>query len=212
MSRKTISGVTYHWQRNNLNKPGTTCYNTSMATVIDYIMTKDGIPMERIGMKDEHMQLEDYLYNIIYSNETKAWIKKNVSRFGAWMLESSPQTIAYVEEMIFNKYMNQFGYICQFLDDVSYEDYVKFIDKFELPQILHGKYPVREGDKIKYLGHITVGIGYDTDKKSMIIHDPYGDWRTNYKDQSGKEVEYPYGDVFIKNKNGNMWLTHIKKA
>lgn len=210
---KKIQNVTYHWQRNNLKRPLSTCYNTSMATVIDYIMTKDKIPMERIGMKEKDMQLEDYLYGLIYSPETTTWIKRNVGRFGAWMLESNPQTIAYVEEMIFNKLMNQFGYICQFLDRVHYDDYCAFIDKFELPQVLHGKYPVKEGKSVKYLGHITVGIGYNTENKSFLVHDPYGDWRTNYANQSGKDVEYPFGDIYIKDKkDSSMWLTHIKKA
>jgi len=209
-TRFIIKNVPYHWQRNNLNKPNTTCYNTSMATVIDYIMTKDNIPLERIGMKETHMQLEDYLYNLIYSDETKAWIKRNVSKFGTWMLESNPHTIAYVEEMIFNKLMNQFGYMCQFLTAVTYDDYVKFIDKFQLPQVLHGKYPVK-GFKNTYLGHITVGIGYDLKNKSIIQHDPYGDWRTNYNNQSGKEVEYPFYQLYVKDEKAQtMWLTHIK--
>jgi len=211
-TRFIIPSVTYHWQRNNLNKPHTTCYNTSMATVIDFIMTKDKIPMERIGMKEKDMQLEDYLYGLIYSKETQLWIKNNIGRLGKWMLEMSPQTIAYVEEMIFNKLMNQFGYMCQFLTSVTYDDYVSFIDKFQLPQVLHGKYPVK-GFKSKYLGHITVGIGYDTKNKSLIEHDPYGDWRTNYSNQSGKEVEYPFGPLYIKDDNKQtMWLTHIKKV
>ena len=62
------------------------------------------------------------------------------------------------------------------------------------------------------IGHITVGIGYDTKNKSLIEHDPYGDWRTNYSNQSGKEVEYPFGPLYIKDDNKQtMWLTHKRK-
>ena len=76
-TRFIIPSVTYHWQRNNLNKPHTTCYNTSMATVIDFIMTKDKIPMERIGMKEKDMQqIAEWIERIVLDIENETTILK----------------------------------------------------------------------------------------------------------------------------------------
>jgi hypothetical protein len=43
-------------------------------------------------------------------------------------------------------------------------------------------------------GHIILAVGYDD--KNLIVHDPYGNALTNYKDTNGEYVSYP--DEYLK--------------
>ncbi|HMX35311.1 MAG TPA: papain-like cysteine protease family protein, partial [Leptospiraceae bacterium] len=40
-------------------------------------------------------------------------------------------------------------------------------------------------------GHIILVLGYDKDKDEFIVHDPFGDATTNYKDTNGAYKRYP---------------------
>lgn len=219
--KKILKDVIYHTQRNNKNDPYVTCYSTSISTVIDCILKTIGLDKGALGCPLE-MQLDDFIYNEIYSKETKKWIRKNVSKFGAWMLNVRPQTIAYVEEYIFNKFMNRYGYECKFKMNQTFFDYCKLIDETGLPQILHGYFK----PETKVGGHVIVGVGYDIETieasagflnpritatlESFIVHDPYGDANTKYKKTDGKFLQYENNHWFHKNKTA-MWITTINK-
>lgn len=44
-------------------------------------------------------------------------------------------------------------------------------------------------------GHFVLIIGYDLAKKVWIVHDPFGNWLTGYKDTKGAYLEYPMARV-----------------
>lgn len=60
-------------------------------------------------------------------------------------------------------------------------------------------------------GHITCGIGFDREKKTFIINDPYGNALTKYKDNKGEKVEYPCNHWFI-NEDGYIYYIYIMKT
>lgn len=60
-------------------------------------------------------------------------------------------------------------------------------------------------------GHIVVIIGLQG--KDFIVHDPWGNYNTNYKDFNGKAVIYSektLTDVLINKRNNGIWLHTIK--
>ncbi|MFW9871937.1 MAG: C39 family peptidase [Candidatus Thorarchaeota archaeon] len=197
--------ATYHTQRNNKRKPYITCYNTSMATGIDYILKLQGKDKTTIGCPI-NMQLDDYLYDIIYSKETKKWIKDNAGRFGAWFLSSKPHTLAAVECYVFNKLMNSFGYKAEFLQNQTFNDFVNLINNENVPQILHGYFK----PETRVGGHVIVGIGYEVTSGSFICHDPYGDAKTKYVNKKGANVVYKNNHWFHHN-DTSIWITAIKR-
>lgn len=195
-----LNDVPYHSQRDNKYDPSITCYPTSLSMVIAYILQLNNLDKTAIGCKQEQ-QLEDFLYKDIYSQETKDWMYET-----GFKSDLKPHTTAIIEEHIFNKHMKQYGYRCKFIQNATYDDYCFAIDKFQVPQLLHGKYPL----KYKTLGHVVAGVGYNKLNKSFIINDPFGSWITQYQNVNGKEVEYPFGGIYIK-QNNLMWMTSIIK-
>lgn len=206
-----LKDVEYFSQRDNTNLPYYTCYNTSVAMAINYILQKLNLNKTHIGCPEDK-QLEDYLFDLISTPDTKKWIKQNVSKYGDWMNEMAPQTIAYVEEYIFNKLMKPYGYTCKFVTNAPFNYICDLIATEQLPQIIHGKYPLEN----KTLGHISLAVGFDLEKELFIAHDPYGDFNTGYKTTNGAFVKYPLnhpkGPQYLKDiKKRTMWCTTFTK-
>jgi hypothetical protein len=203
--RKKLNAV-YHTQRNNIFKPFITCYSTSMATVIDFILTKEEKTKCTIGCP-KNTQLDDFVYKQIYSKDTKKWIRKNAGRFGSWFLRVKPHTVAAIEVYVFNKLMKRLGYRAEFRQGQTFNDYKYLIDKYEIPQVLHGYF--KPETRVK--GHIIVGVGYDITEGVFICHDPYGNAKLEYKSVKGAYVHYPVNHWFMTKKTKPMWITAIIK-
>lgn len=194
--------VPYHVQRNNENIPYTACYNTTMAMITNFILKKEKLKKIDIGCA-LYQQIEDKIYELIYSQETKKWIKENASKYGTWFLKYKAHTLAAVECYIFNKLMNKYGYSAKFKTNQTFDDYKRLIDK-GLPQALHGYF--KPETRVK--GHVVCGIGYRKDK--FVIHDPFGDARSAYKIFRGANVIYPNNHWFHKRRD-SMWITTIEQ-
>jgi len=73
--------------------------------------------------------------------------------------------------------------------------------------LLFGK-PVVIAGVFAGLEHIVVAIGFD--ETGFIIHDPFGDARTNYKSQNGNHVHYSYSQMEQwQCKSGDTWAHFI---
>ncbi len=201
MIKFALEDVPYFSQTDNKIFPVTTCYPTSLGMAITYCLDLIGLDKTDIGCPCGK-QIEDFITEIAMSSETKKWIKNNVGRLGNWMLKYKPRTIAYVEEMIFNKLLNKHGFKATFRTDLTYGKYCSHIDFNKLPIVLHGDF--RKISKVK--GHITLGIGYDESDNIIIVNDPYGNaihdkYRSHKK---GEKAKYPLS-VFVKDKKAHMW-------
>lgn len=192
-----LEDVLYLTQVDNKLFPGTTCYPTSLSMAIQYCLDISGNTKGDIGCKG-NMQLEDYITEITQSSETKAWIKENISKYGAWMFKYKPRTIAVVEEYIFNELMNEFGFKAIFKENITFSTYQKLIQTNELPIVLHGKFGGIRG----VFGHICCGVGWEAAK--IVVHDPFGNAELNKyrKNSDGWFARYPLR--YFVDKNGFM--------
>ena len=153
-----------------------------------------------IGCPDE-MQLEDYITSLFDTKEMIDWKKKYVANGNKWAAAVSTRYIVDAQMYIFNKFMKQYGFTEQFTTEGTFEEYCKTLEENKLPITIFGNYPVLNNG-----GHISLGVGFDKNKKTVIHHDPYGNVEyDSYKThKKGEYSEYEYAKYFLRSKH--MWL------
>ena len=185
--KKILDDVPYFIQTDNNLFASTSCYATCMAMAMSYCLQLKKLDKTDIGCPF-YVQLEDYISSIIQSDEIKMWINRNWKRYGSWFLKYKPQTLAAVQEHVFNILMYPHGYKTTFNGWISYEEYCKHIDK-KYPVAIHGMF----SSVSNIHGHIVLGIGYDTIHPSkIIVNDPWGNALFDkYKSHThGENAEY----------------------
>lgn len=181
-----LNDVEYFTQRDNKKDPFRTCYSTSMAMAMNYLLKTIGKSRAHIGCCDGK-QLEDFIYEQIYSEDTKKYIRENISKYGRWILpyfNNSLQLTAAAECYVFNKFMRDYGYKAEYKEGVSRQTLEELL-RFGLPQVLHGNY--KSTSSIG--GHIVCLVGLD--EEGLFVHDPYGDAMKGYRTTKGDFVKYP---------------------
>ena len=190
--------------KNNKIDPYRVCFPTSEATVIEFCLNKVGKTELDIGCPPD-MQLDDYITTLAQSAKVKQYLKQNVSKFGQWVLEVEPRYIGIAEAFIFNDLMNQFGFYAQFKTGITFEQYCDIIEETQLPQIGFGNF---KGMLAGNGGHIVAVVGFNRDKKTFTVMDPYGDANTKYTNNiDGKYKEYAFEKWFDKGKS-TLWMQH----
>ena len=198
-----VYDVPYFSQADNAILASTTCYATSMAMAMTYCLQLKGLTKEAVGCPP-YAQLEDHITTIIQSNETKLWIQRNWTRYGAWFLKYKPRTLAGVQEYIFNMLMIPHGYKSKFSAQLTYDEYCERIHE-GFPVVIHGMFK----SVSRVAGHIVLGIGYYKNEKSgkLIVHDPWGNalfdkYRSHSK---GAEAEYDQSLLMRSWKERKIW-------
>ena len=180
--------VNYHTQRNNTKfkikpyfpirkYPSTSCFTTSLNMILSYC-----------GIKKRD---EDLLNDL----ESK-WFKRIFKRtYGSinWMMNFFYRnTLRYLwkaEMLLGNHYLKKVSKRLKFLGFNTWNTF-----KQRVISEIDNNRPVIVGLKRKIdgkkFGHIIVIIGYN--EESFIIHDPYGNGMTLYKETYGYCVIYPY--------------------
>ncbi len=178
-----LNDVTYHSQRDNVTKDGVVnganmCNLTSLAMV-----------MEQMGIDvgNGEKQYEDRLYEIA----------KELGLGGENLWDDTGEVYEEIFKYI-NK-QNKMDYIIKVTNESTeerkFEDIAKELIKQNKPIIASGYFPN---------GHIVTIVGYDSN--GWIVHDPYGDANTKYKNTNGNYVKYKYGRYDI----GKKWFAYIK--
>lgn len=206
----------FHVQTNNKYNPFVTCFPTSVAMPIDYILTILGKTAKDLGIDEE--QIEDYLTKMAKKPSLVKWMLNNL---GSWTRSYTEKAwlVGKVEEKNFDELMNKLGYDSTFTDDISYENLCKLLYETNIPQVVCGDFSsLRKQYGYKVQGHINCCIGFNNDdgKKDLIVLDPYGyAFQQGYYDpnnpSSGFKVRYPWS-LFQRNKNGNGWCLQIRKS
>ncbi len=200
-----IKDVPYFTQIDNKLFARSACYPTSNAMAIQYCLDEAGASRGDIGCIEKDEQLEDYITKLTESESTRNWIKRNVSKYGAWMLRYKPRTIAKVEEHIFNILMDRMGYAAQFRV-MTWENFCRELERQELPMPVRGYFPALLGG-----GHICCAVGHNKHKREIIVHDPFGNANDKYaRHDNGAGVNYPADKWFI-NKKGKIWVLAIRR-
>lgn len=159
--QRNLAGIAYRSQRDNAHYPSSTCNVTSYAMVL----------AGYFGVSDPPgKQLEDALFEIITSPEGVAYAKVNFP----WAIGS---TALWTVHGMLVWAAAQLNPICK----------MKFSTTRTWTQIvgeLSNGRPVVLSGKFTASGHIVCATGL-VDPKTIIVHDPWGDWNRGYREVSG---------------------------
>lgn len=180
--RKVLKNFEGFTQRNNKFNPSVACFPTSAAMALHYMGVDDPI---------DGLQLEDY---IVKKSLNLSDIEKNmlVKKNGTWILNHRPFQVIPIMEYVCKKIYNGV-----FIDwYITFEEIIVEIDR-GLPVVCLGNFK-----PLSYVsGHYNCIIGYDSEKKTVITMDPFGNAHTNYSDFNGKEMEYMWSIFCLKDNN-----------
>mgnify|MGYP001419365198 CR=1 FL=1 len=195
-----IEGVPYYSQRDNQYQPNVSCFPTSMAMAMAYCLDLIHLDKTAVGCHP-NIQLEDYLNELIYDNQTKEWMIQNQGRIGSWIWKYQRRTIYVIEAYIFNRLMNQYGYNSKYVD-LKYDDYCNNIENTKLPIIVGGNF----SSVSRVGGHVCCGIGFNRiGLPELIVRDPFGNALKGYPQNQSQEqndkdgYENAYGLRFFGN-------------
>lgn len=205
MASKQIP-VTYFSQRDNLVKPNYSCFPTSLAMAIDYVLQLCGATWKEVA---PGVQMEDHINALLDDSTTKKWLVSKAEVLGGWILTTTRRENYYAEAYIFNRIMADYPYEAAY-KRIHYEMYRDQIDR-ELPVVIGGNY----SSTSRVRGHVVCGVGYDTKLPGLIVNDPFGDAKAGYPknlsieehEKAGRGVLYPlkyYGDGTAMNA---IWIT-----
>lgn len=198
----------YHTQRNNKYNPFVTCFPTSVAMCIDYILTITGKKPSDLGIDEE--QIEDFLTKQMKTSAITSWMVKTL---GSWTNDYFQKAwlVGKVEEKEFDTLMNKIGYDSEFSDHISFDEVCALIDETDIPQVICGNFSsanAKYGHKVG--GHINCCVGYDDETRDVFVLDPYGYALSKGYEASGFNVRYSWDTFFAKNKDKSGWCLQIR--
>jgi hypothetical protein len=160
-----VANTPYLSQRDNENVPGGTCNVTSLAMVMSFW----GIKAKDDPSDAAPEQLEDELFLRLEEPDAQAFFKKNFPT-----LVNQGYHARNIHGMLI-WLAKQYGLVDKYSEGTSWKDMADFGRSFG-PMIIAGAFTGS--------GHITCLTGM-TVSGDMIVHDPYGDWNTQYKNRDG---------------------------
>lgn len=175
----------FHTQRNNLEVPHGACFATSMVMALADL----GIPFPAPAW----MQPEDYLTVLLLSNTARQELR-GVDRYaydaGIPANEVHAMVSLYVNRIVGRE-------VTRFVEQGTWE---------QLLEELHAGRPAVVGTSLTPAGHVVEVVGLLEDEgraTHVIIDDPYGDPRTDYRDVHGNYVELEAAHF------GRVWKGHM---
>lgn len=157
--------VPYYSQRDNDYEPSATCNVTSLAMVMAYW-----------GISSSQKQLEDELYIVLQMPEALDYYKKAFPS-----LYKANYKIQTVHGML-GWLVKQKGFNWSYTEKGTWEDF----KTASYPLIVSGQF-TKSGHIIVVCGMTTIG--------DLIVHDPYGDWYSGYKNPNGQYRIYSKKDM-----------------
>lgn len=157
--------VPYRTQRDNEHEPLGTCNVTTLAM---------GLLSFGVQPRDASRQLEDELYELLQSDEATAFYRENSPELFKRKVPSHEvhDNLAWAAR--------KSGVTASFSGHRSRAD---------LDGEIGAGRPVLLSGGFTGSGHIVLLIGFTADG-DLIVHDPYGDWTTRYKDLHGEARIY----------------------
>lgn len=161
---KVLLEVPYHSQLNNKYNPTGSCNVTSAAMVVKYVYRKYDKNNKWLDKFPAYR--EQQLEDEMYRVMRSLGLSRH-----------SPHDISTM--------IGLYGVQSRFDEFATIAEVKKHLDS-GYPVICHGYFTS--------FGHIIVFVGYDDDKETFIVHDPYGEYWSNGYDnsKSGENLEYSY--------------------
>jgi hypothetical protein len=184
---RALLGVPYHSQRDNENRPSTTCNVTSVAMVLDFFGVDPTPPN----------QLEDELYEDIMGPEGAAALKARakwaVGKVNPWTVHDMLVWAAGRRSVTLAFDMTR--------------TWTQVHGEIEAgrPVILGGTFTGAGG-------HIVVAVGVTSDGDT-VVHDPWGDWNRGYRSTDGLGRIYAQEDLAaVVRPDGQIWAHFVTGA
>ena len=191
MEKNNSQNKPYYTQRNNEIKPGSACNVTAMIMAL----SAAGWPVDRLS-DSAHSQPEDALMFFLCNDRSvrDAWLKVDPSR--RYPPNEWHPVLAYGT----NLFLRQKGLLGDEADAVEFSErrslsqFIRALD-FGGACVTSGLFTFKSK---KVCGHVVAVVGYKTDEEgnvvSLIIDDPWGDYRTYYENVRGNDIEMPIAD------------------
>ena len=212
MKKNNSENKPYYTQRNNKLKPNGACNVTSMIAAL----SAAGWDVDKLATK-EYPQPEDALMHFILADKVVDSYWRKIDSEGRYAPNEWHCVLAYGT----NCYLRQCGLLSagesavEWGERRSASDIQKTLDEGGAA-VLSGVF-VAEGKKT--IGHVVACVGYKTDDAGKISHfvidDSWGDYRTEYANQNGNDVEMPLADfkALIRHCNMDFKMAHlVRKA
>jgi hypothetical protein len=185
----------YHTQRNNKLNPYVTCFPTSVAMVINFLLKKMGMSQTAIGIPAD-WQIEDWLTNQMMGNTMKTWMVQKLGPAFQQYIQKA-WIVAKVEEQQFDLLMNKLGYDAVWSETVTFDFLCNMMYHINIPQVIMGNFSKTSTVQ----GHINCVVGFNYQNKEFIVNDPFGNAYTRYSDPRGCQLSYKYNDFFAAGRN-----------
>jgi hypothetical protein len=199
----------YYSQRNNTLRPFISCNVTSMVAALDY--SGYTFPTD-----PQYNQPEDSLLNFLLNSPEidKEYAKVYPTEYQKYIKSGKNPKVSYPPNELHTLLSNgtnlwigkKRGEITKLRWDLTFQEV--------LFEFLQGR-PVVISGAFGNLRHIVCAVGFDTEQenikevlklqdidvlkvKSIIIEDPYGDYKTSYLNPQGKDIRMPVSDFHTK--------------
>lgn len=185
----------YYTQRNNRLKPNGACNVTAMIAAL----SAAGWAVEKI-VSEKFSQPEDVLMDFILNDERTNECWRRLDPLGHYPPNEWHQVLALGTNLLLRK----MGIARK---DETVVDWGECRTKEQIVQtIIRGGSCVLSGifsvEGKKTIGHVVACVGFKTDDKGILSHfiidDSWGDYRTEYADHNGKNIEMPVSDFVSK--------------
>ena len=202
----------YYTQRNNKLKSNGACNVTAMIAAL----CAAGYAVETLA-NEQYAQPEDALMRFILSDRRVDKVWHEVDPAGRIPPNEWHPVLAYGT----NLYLRECGLLGEKENAVDWGEKRKVSEIVQVLKdggaaVLSGVF-VAQGKKT--IGHVIAAVGYKSDNAGEITHfiidDSWGDYRTEYANQNGNDIEMPFADFMrlCRSCNGDSKLAHlVRKA
>ena len=212
MTVNNSAGKPYYTQRNNQLKPGGACNVTAMIAAL----LAAGYAVEQLAT-EKFRQPEDALMDFILHDERTLALWKVLDPSG----HNAPNEWHPVLALGTNLFLRERGLVGKCVDAVEWGEWRSKSQITETIKnggaaVLSGLFPA--GGR-KTIGHVVACVGFKEDDEGNLTHfiidDSWGDYRTEYADHNGNNVEMSLEDFNSKIRHcgaDNKMAHLIKKA
>lgn len=208
MKKNNSDNKPYYTQRNNKLKPNGACNVTSMIAAL----SAGGWDVDKLSTK-EFPQPEDALMHFILADKRVDSYWRKTDPAGRYAPNEWHSVLAYGT----NLYLRECGLLGDGKNAVLWGEHREISDIQDA--IRNGGAAVLSGvfgaEGKRTIGHVVACVGFRTDENGKLTHfiidDSWGDYRTEYANRNGNDIEMPLEDfiAMIRNCGQIIKMAHI---
>ncbi|MBQ7158630.1 MAG: hypothetical protein IJS09_04285 [Treponema sp.] len=195
MTKNNSEGKPYYTQRNNRLKPNGACNVTAMIAAL----VAAGYAVGALAT-EQYPQPEDALMHFILSDKRVDAYWRRIDPIGRCAPNEWHPVLAYGT----NLFLRERGVVGNDTEPVAWSEQHTVREIVQVIEgggaaVLSGVF-LAEGKQT--IGHVVAAVGFKTDENGRLTHfiidDSWGDYRTEYKNRNGNDIEMPLEDFQTK--------------